>query len=211
MKRRATWLLLIVGLTATGCEPGLDTTYGLARGRSLNGTSTLAELFRRRGDTVRVARRLDEELGAWADTVIRFSPYSGPPDFREGAWYLNWLEESPRNRLLYVPRDYEAGVEYWTSVTDRLPATATEERSRARTEWRAGADRGGTPRKTALDRFAPRFGGLVRAGGRSGPAEGRAKAGRTLGVGDRRPTGRDPVAGPAGTGRWGPLAGAALG
>lgn len=124
-------LLAVACLAALGCDSGLDTAYGVSRGRSLNGTSVMAELFRNRGDTVRVAWQLDDELGVWADTIVRFCPYPGPPDFREGYWYLDWLEASPRHRLIYVLRDYEAVVEYWTAVRDRLPANAAEERRRA--------------------------------------------------------------------------------
>jgi hypothetical protein len=142
-RRTALWALVL--LTAAGCDPGgVDATYGRARGPSVNGTGALAELLRRRGHTVRVARRLGAQVGAQADTIVRFAPTPGPPDRDEALWYETWGAEAPGRRLIYVPRDFDAESQYWAEALARLPAdadprvrTGMERRRDARKDWAA--------------------------------------------------------------------------
>ncbi len=114
-------LLLVGSMAPIGCAPGVDTTYGRVRSRSVNGTAALAELIRQDGHTVRVAVRLNDQVGEEADTIIRFAPYPGPPAEEEADWYLDWLYEEDDRRLIYVCRDYDAEAEYWASLLDKLP------------------------------------------------------------------------------------------
>jgi hypothetical protein len=86
-------------LIVSGCATGPDATYGRSRGESLNGTQTLAALFRAEGHEVRTARRLTSELDDWADTIVRFAPRPGPPEREEAAWYDDWLDHD-RDRTL---------------------------------------------------------------------------------------------------------------
>ncbi len=132
-RRKAALLPSALVLLAAGCAGGLEEDYGRVRGSSLNGTSAVAELFRQRGDKVLVARHLSEDVYDGADTIVRFAPYPGVPDSRESDWYIDWLWDDPSHRLIYVPRDYEADVDYWSAVLDQLPPDA-QPGARARAE-----------------------------------------------------------------------------
>lgn len=115
--RIAPALLLAAGLLPAGCGPGeVDTTYGRSRGRSINGTGVLADLLRAEGHEVRAAVRLNATLGDWAEVLVRFSPHPGPPSREEGRWFLDWLRARRGRKLLYVPRDHDAGPEFWAAM-----------------------------------------------------------------------------------------------
>jgi hypothetical protein len=117
-----TVVLMLLGLA--GCSGGgVDAEYGRLRDKSINGTGALAELFREQGSTVRRTTRLNEDVGEWSQTIVRFAPYPGPPDHKEAEWYRDWLSAGPDRRLIYIPRDYDAEPEYWTEVLANLPAT----------------------------------------------------------------------------------------
>jgi hypothetical protein len=121
----ASGLAALLGLILSGCSTTfLDTSYGRVRGSSINGTGVLAELFRTEGHTVRTAVRLTEELDDWAEVIVRFAPYPGPPEKDEAAWYLEWLGHSRERRIIYVPRDFDAEADYWSEVLDHLPKDA---------------------------------------------------------------------------------------
>lgn len=131
--------LVILGLfIISGCHSGVDATYGRARDQSVNGTGALAQLFRARGDEVRVTLRLNDEVAAWSDTIVRFAPYAGPIDRREAEWYDDWLYEDPDRRLIFVVRDYDAESEYWSAMLARLPKSA-DKTLRERAEKRRDA------------------------------------------------------------------------
>jgi hypothetical protein len=134
MTRRLLSIVLTaaLGIASSGCSAPLETTYGRVRSASINGTGVLAELFREQGHTVRTAVRLSDELKQWADVIVRFAPYSGPPREDEADWYSSWLDEGSERRLIYVPRDFEAGAEYWSEVLQHLPKNASQsQRERA--------------------------------------------------------------------------------
>ncbi|MFO0950432.1 MAG: hypothetical protein U0835_04635 [Isosphaeraceae bacterium] len=128
------WLLPALFL-ATGCAQGVDTTYGKSRVPSINGTGTLAEMLRSTGHEVRTAVRLTDELSEWAEVVVRVAPAPGPIPKDEAKWYSDWLNSENGRRLVYVPHDYDAGVEYWTRALEQLPKDAPEwTRERVREE-----------------------------------------------------------------------------
>lgn len=130
---RARALLGLALLGISGCSGGVETTYGKSRGLSLNGTGVVATLFRDAGHQVRTAVRLNDELGGWADVIVRFAPLPGPPARDEADWYHRWMSTRKARRLIYVPRDHDAQVEYWAAVLDRLAKDApAEERALAR-------------------------------------------------------------------------------
>lgn len=142
----AAWLaLLLLALAPVGCVPALpiDEDFDESRGDSINGTSALAEMFRQAGHKVRTSERLNDRVEEWADVLVRFSPEAGPPDATEGARLLDWLDEGSDRRLIFVPRDYDAGPEFWAAMLaaqgpGRSPAwTAQVERNRAAAATRA--------------------------------------------------------------------------
>ncbi|MDR3635019.1 MAG: DUF4350 domain-containing protein [Isosphaeraceae bacterium] len=122
-------------LALAGCGSELETDYGYTRGKSLNGTGVLAELFRKQGHEIRAAVRLTDELEEWADVIVRFAPYPGPPALEEADWYARWLDHEAGRRLVYVVHDYDAEPDFWTEVLSRLPQ-GTPARERERVERR---------------------------------------------------------------------------
>ncbi len=115
-------LALVLAMAPIGCGPtGVETQYGRSRGASINGTRALAELLRQRGHEVRAAVRLTDPLAAWADVLVRFAPYPGPPDRDESAWMLGWLHSAPGRKVVYVPRDFDAAPEFWERMIADFP------------------------------------------------------------------------------------------
>jgi hypothetical protein len=128
-RRRAGWLFALVAIgSIAGCgETQLDTSHGQTRGKSVNGTGVFLELIRDRGHEVRTARRLNDELGEWAETIVRFAPYAGPIEQDEAQWFLDWQLARPGRRLIFVCRDGGAEAEYWAAALASLPADAPQE------------------------------------------------------------------------------------
>lgn len=126
-------LVPLAAVALSGCRAPVDSTYGRTRGVSVNGTGVLAEMFRAKGHTVKTAIRLTDEVADWADVVVRFAPYGGPPEREEAAWFLRWLTGIGGRRLVYVPNDYNALRGYWTDVIEHLPK-GTDEALRKRAE-----------------------------------------------------------------------------
>lgn len=123
-ERRPVLLLPLLLLGLAGCGGTVDTSYGRSHSRSVNGTGAFAGLFRAGGHEVRTAYRLTDELSDWADVIVRFSPLPGPPPREEAQWYDAWLDGGTGNRLVYVPRDYDAAPEYWSRALAGLPGAA---------------------------------------------------------------------------------------
>ncbi|WP_161602310.1 DUF4350 domain-containing protein [Tautonia marina] len=112
----------------SGCaETQIDTTYGRIAGRSVNGTGVFASLLRDEGHEVRAARRLNEELGDWAETIVRFLPEPGIVSQEEADWYFDWQMEGDGRRLILVCRDGSAEAEYWQGALEALPEDAPEQ------------------------------------------------------------------------------------
>jgi hypothetical protein len=126
----------LILLAISGCSGRLiETSYGRSRGASVNGTGVVANLFRAAGHEVRTAVRLTDELDDWADVVVRFASRPGPPARDEADYYGHWLSNRRGRRLIYIPRDYDAEVDYWNAVLDQLVRAkdaSAEQTSRAR-------------------------------------------------------------------------------
>lgn len=109
-------------LALIGCErPSLDTTYGRRRGElgaaSVNGTAVLAKMFERAGFRVRSATQLSSLMDS-TDVIVWFPddhavPSSATVEFLEG-----WLAAESGRTLVYVGRDYDASITYWTSMLE---------------------------------------------------------------------------------------------
>ena len=137
--RRTLGLILVI-LAIIGCDSTeIETTYGRSRGQSINGTNALADLIRQRGHTVRAAVRYNPVLAHWADVLIRFAPYPGPPSAEEAEWLTGWLGSGSARKLIYVVRDHDAGPEFWGRMLAALPPTGMEtERTRIKARQTAG-------------------------------------------------------------------------
>ncbi len=118
----ARMLMAVVPFLLSACgRDTLDGSYGRMRGKSVNGTGTFAALMKGEGHTVRTAIRLTPELEEWADVIVRFAPYPGPPEKDEAQWYISWMNADAGRRMIYVPADFDARSDYWREVLDRLP------------------------------------------------------------------------------------------
>lgn len=131
-------------LGVAGCSDEVETEYGRATGRSINGTNAFADLLRQRGHTIRPAVRYTESLGEWARVIVRFAPHPGPPDPAEALWLREWLDGGADRRLVYVVRDYTADAEFWARMLAALPADAPRA-DRDRLQARLDASRQATP------------------------------------------------------------------
>jgi hypothetical protein len=140
-RRALAGLAMVAALGASGCARGPAAEYGSERGNSVNGTKAFATMFRRRGDQVRTAIRVNTELGDWAQGIIRFAPYPGPPAKDEADWFAAWLAARADRWLVYVVGDFDTVAEYWKAVRDSLPdSPETEARRALAEEKRAEAD-----------------------------------------------------------------------
>jgi len=145
MRLRFSFPLAVAALAAagslafSGCARGPDTEYGWSRGTSLNGTSVFASMLRHRGHELRTAIRLTGELEGWAQGIVRFAPYPGPPAHDEAEWYRAWLAGDPDRWLIYVVRDFDSEAEYWKEVREGISETAEPDRRAEAEEKRMAA------------------------------------------------------------------------
>jgi hypothetical protein len=93
----------------------------------LNGTSAFAAVLRDRGYDARAAIRLNDSLAEWADGIVRFATYPGPPEKAEADWYQGWLAADLDRWLIYVARDFDAAPDYWKALRDARAEVPQEE------------------------------------------------------------------------------------
>ena len=123
------------------CAHGPDTEYGTSRGTSLTGLRSSPRC------SATAATRCERRSGSptswpdWAEGIVRFAPYPGPPARDEAAWYRHWLAADPDRWLIYVVRDFDAESEYWKDVRDGLSeSTEPDRRAEAEEKRVAAAD-----------------------------------------------------------------------
>jgi hypothetical protein len=97
-------------------------------------------MLRHRGHEVRAAFRLSEDLERWAQGIVRFAPYPGPPARDEAEWYTEWLARGPERWLIYVVCDFTTEAEYWSDVRAGSPVSDTELRTDAEEKRIEAAD-----------------------------------------------------------------------
>ena len=123
--RVASILLLLLCAILVGCGQQSDelrTAYGKRTGSqasSVNGTKALSEMFREAGYYVRSYGVVSPSL-LRHDVIVWFpSDFDGPtPEFRETI--LNWLQEAEGRTFIYVGRDFDASIQYWGDVLDKV-------------------------------------------------------------------------------------------
>jgi len=159
----ALWALL-----AAGCGPAdIDRTYGKRRGAeggtSVNGTGVLAGMFEAAGHRVSTWRRLSPKLEQF--DVIVWAPDSFEPPSEEEREYLEeWLWNEGGRTLVYIGRDYDAGIAYWKKVQPQAPPEQTLEVARrlATAQAEFDASRSRLPDEQACDWFTLRRGAARR-------------------------------------------------
>ncbi len=122
--RTLNWLILLLGLLS-GCRESVTGGYGQRRGadggRSVNGTGVLAHMFEQAGYQVSSWRRLSPKLDR--EQVIVWFPndFASPTD-EQINYFESWLNAESGRTLIYVGRDYDALLDYWQQMLNRVEA-----------------------------------------------------------------------------------------
>jgi hypothetical protein len=149
----------VLAATITGCEDGIDTTYGRRSafngGDSVNGTAVLARMFESAGHHVTTATRLSPRVYEQADCIVwapdDFEPPS--PDVRQ--WFNAWWRHGSDRTLIYIGRDYDAAPAYWRAVQGAASPSQRSEMMRrlARDQNAFISQRAGMPKDEDCDWF----------------------------------------------------------
>ncbi len=112
-------MVLAAGMLS-GCEAPVETSYGrtsqILGGQSVNGTSVLAHMFQQAGHKVHSWSVLSPAVHR-ADIVVWFPDRFRAPRPEARQWLTRWLSKvGGRRKLIYVGRDYDAAVPYWSRV-----------------------------------------------------------------------------------------------
>lgn len=118
----------------------LSTIYGRRRGaeahRSVNGTSVLAEMFKRAGHRVTTMNRLSPKVEEF-DVVVWIPNNFEPPTKEQREFLEDWLANGQQRTVIYVGRDYDAAVDYWDHVAPVVPPEQADEALHRQAEARA--------------------------------------------------------------------------
>ncbi len=98
---------------------------------SVNGVGVLAEMFDQAGWRVSTWKRLSPKLEE--ATAIVWAPDDfAPPSAEAREWLENWLEQEDGRTLIYIGRDYDAAISYWSDVLPKSPPDQYHETRRRR-------------------------------------------------------------------------------
>lgn len=118
--------------------------YGTRRGwegrQSLNGTSVLAGLFRRRGHDVVVDNRISPRIGRFGTIVWFVDPEKGCPSPEVADLLSNWLSGGSGRRIVFAGWGYNAGEAFWTEGVEAGIGTQRRMAERKRAESMARWD-----------------------------------------------------------------------
>jgi len=124
---RGLWITLIAGsLLLCGCgksDDSLPTVYGKRTGRnaaSVNGTKVLSEMFRESGFHVRSFKNLAPSTMRY-DVIVWVPNSSHGPTPEMRSKILHWLDEGEGRTFIYIGREYDASMQYWQEVANKLP------------------------------------------------------------------------------------------
>lgn len=107
-------LLVIAG--GAGCDREPDVRYGTVVGESLNGLSAFVQVLRDAGHATTTRRRLVESIVGRHDVAIVLADGCGRPAAETLDILHRFLEADGRQTLVFVVRDSDAAVDYWTTV-----------------------------------------------------------------------------------------------
>lgn len=129
----AAGILLLFGIYYLATRPGaeqLPVVYGQRRGYkavdSVNGTSVLAKMFTKAGHEVRSITRLSPKTEDF-QTIVWFPDDFKPPTAEQRDYLETWLLLGEGRTLIYIGRDYDAAVDYWTDIQPIVPADQADE------------------------------------------------------------------------------------
>ena len=134
--------LLVLSLIGCGSPAELEVTYGQRRaeaGRSVNGTSVLADMFDEAGFKVYSWKNLTPQLQRY-DVIVWAPDDFGLPNSEVVEFFEEWLASADGKTLVYIGRDYDAAAPYWESVMSSAPAEQRVELRRRRARAAAQHD-----------------------------------------------------------------------
>ncbi|MDZ4820520.1 MAG: hypothetical protein SGJ20_16260 [Planctomycetota bacterium] len=112
----------------SGCvDPGLDTSYGLRYGQSVNGTGVLSDMLIARGHKVSSRKSLSPNLLENTDCIVWFPDDREAPTEEVRDWLEKWLTASPGRTLIYVGSTYDSEYSYWKAIEPSVPANQLQE------------------------------------------------------------------------------------
>jgi hypothetical protein len=119
-----------------GCGKDIDTIYGQRKGlapKSVNGTAVFAEMFEQAGHRVFSWGVLSPRLSEHADCIVWFPDSFDWPSDEVREWLEQWLQEQGGRTLIYVGRDFDAGLWYWEKIEPDVPDDQKAEFQRRKT------------------------------------------------------------------------------
>ncbi|MFO7906995.1 MAG: hypothetical protein R6U98_30340 [Pirellulaceae bacterium] len=158
-----TILIVILMLILAGCGDSgerLITDYGRRRGSaasSVNGTTVLAEMFRKAGGRPATVVNLSSNLEHY--DVIIWAPDDFEIPRKDARVFLEkWLKSKAGGTLVYIGRDYDAACAYWQPMIPNSPAAERREVMRRLAEVQAAHSRARLhmPREACCEWFVMR-------------------------------------------------------
>lgn len=138
--RRA--FLVLTLSTVLGCSvDDIDSVYGKRRGAkgeaSVNGTGVLATLFEQAGHRVTSRRMLAPKMLQTGDIIVWAPDEFAAPSDKQRQFFENWLRSARGRTLIYIGRDYDAGLAYWEHIQPQAPPEQAVEIMRRLAQTRA--------------------------------------------------------------------------
>ncbi|MFW6168873.1 MAG: hypothetical protein ACODAD_00185 [Planctomycetota bacterium] len=155
--------IVVLVLVSAGCGDSherLITDYGRRRGSaasSVNGTTVLAEMFRKAGGRPATVTNLSSNLADY-DVIIWAPDDFEMPRRNARAFLEQWLKNKSGRTLVYIGRDYDAAPAYWQSMISKSPPAERREVMRRLAEAQAahGQARLHMPREACCEWFVMR-------------------------------------------------------
>jgi hypothetical protein len=97
-------------------------------------------MFEQAGHRVTSWRRLSPKLEE-CQAIVWFPDDFSPPNLEQRQYLQQWLGDKPGRTLVYVARDYDAAISYWTAIQPLSPAEQASEVARRRALAQALHDR----------------------------------------------------------------------
>ena len=127
------WLSVVSLVVGCGQSNRVDETYGRRRGRtggaSVNGTAVLGDIFEENDCRVRSWSRLSPRLQK-EDVLVLVIDNFALPSQDEYDFLEEWLSAESGRTLVFIGRDYDAAIEYWSKIAPRSTPEEAEEAQR---------------------------------------------------------------------------------
>ena len=141
---QTTALLLLAVLAGCGRSDEIVVEYGKVVGKrggiSVNGTSVLYGMFREKDFRTKRYRKISPGLKRY-DTIIWFPDNYQSPSPEAVIALQDWLDDGMGRTLIYVGRDYDAEIDYYTHLLKTAEKGESEKLTRCLSEAQMRQDR----------------------------------------------------------------------